>query len=674
MEFLKLKQALQSNFEILTQDIEHLFTTCVDGEELWETYLDAFPEGTNEIFRKRREYDCSCCRQFIKNIGGVVRLKGGKITTIWDFKVEEPNFQIVVDKMNKYVLEHPINGVYITHQSYVGTDRNRELLEDDTVRVWNHFYLDLPKKLVSTLNLSEGQLNNKYNSNRDVFYNSLDKISLDALDTVLELISSNTLYKGKEWESQLKNFRKYKLSFEKAEDKQLFSWEYSIEADTVLSRIKNHSIGKLLLDISEGIELERAVKSYENIVAGANYKRPNAIYTQKTMNALKEKIVANGYEDSLYRRYANIDDINISNILFANKDSAKVVGNVFDEMIENIGVEPKKFNGVQEIGIIDFIDKVLPKVTEVEALFENKHISNLVSLTAPKVKGSKSMFKWDNAFGWAYRGNITDSAMKERVKQAGGDVEGVLRFSIQWNDLNTWNKDDLDAHCVEPNQNSIYFSNMKNPKTTAELDTDVRHPTKGEPAVENITWQDKDKMLKGDYIMKVHNYANRGGIDGFCAEIEFDGNIYEFEYRKPIGNSKFIDVAVVHFDGVNFTLKPILDCTSAVREEWGVKTNQFIPVSLIMYSPNYWDQQIGHRHYMFMLKNCINDELPNAFYNEFFKQEFHEDRKALEALGNRIKIEDTNDQLSGIGFSETKRNSLIVKVKGKIERVIKILF
>ena len=86
MEFIKLKNLLQENFKSMTEDIEHLFEVDVDKEELWNLYLDSFPEGTNETYRERREYDCSCCRQFIKNIGNAVIIKDNQIKTICDFQ------------------------------------------------------------------------------------------------------------------------------------------------------------------------------------------------------------------------------------------------------------------------------------------------------------------------------------------------------------------------------------------------------------------------------------------------------------------------------------------------------------------------------------------------------------------------------------------------------------
>lgn len=681
MEFKKLKKGLQLNFEKMVKDCTNLFEVDLDKQELWDLYLASFPDGTNEIYRTRREYDCNCCKHFIKNIGNVVGLIDNKIVTIWDFETNSSTYQVVVNALSEYVKSKTINNSFISDFKKIGTDRTFSKVGNDIIEEHDHFYLELPSKFVKNSSKSVAEIKGEFNAIKNVFKRSLTEITEDSILMTLELIAQNSLYKGNEWEHGLNDFLKYKRAYESLSsdyEKDNYCWAMVGSVGSFVGKIRNHSIGTLLVNLSEDMDLELAVKKYEALVAPSNYKRPKAIFTKKMLEDARKTIDELGFLSALNRRHATINDININNILFTNKDVAVVpkTKDVFEEMSNDIPINSKKFNRVDEIGINDFINNVLPTTKSLEVLLENKHSSNMVSLITAEDEESNTMFKWDNNFSWAYSGNIADSEMKNRVKNAGGKVDGVLRFSIQWNDVDR-DLNDLDAHCVEPSGNRIYFSNKHNYNTGGKLDVDIVNPIDGTIAVENITWGNIEIMQSGKYMFLVNQFNNRGGRKGFRAEIEFNGEVYSFDYDKELRTDEYVQVAEVTLsNNGEFTIKELLPSNMSNREIWGLKTNQFVQVSTTMYSPNYWDNQsgIGNKHYLFMLKNCVNDENPNGFYNEFLKEDLMKHKKVFEALGGKMKTSNTDNQLSGLGFSSTKKGELIVRVKGSIDRLLKIKF
>ncbi len=567
MSFKMVKEKLQENFKVLTEGVDQLFEVEVDKDEMWELYLNSFPQGTNEIFRKRRSEDCSCCRRFVKNIGNVVVIKDNEIHTIWDFETGEEKYQPVFKVMNDYIKAKTITNVFITKDKLIGLDKNKELLDSGETLTWEHYHLILENKFVDNSASSLGNLQGSSRDLRNVFKRSLDEITEDSILTVLELISQKSLYRGEEHEHSLKEFLKYKKEYDKlsAEEKELYTWLNFKQAGIGIGKIRNHSIGTLLTNISEEMDLETAVKKYEVIVAPENYKRPKEIFTKKMLEDAQKTVIDLGYEKSLGRKHAQLDDITINNILFANRDvkekiSTNQLDDIFGSMVKEAKSAPKKFDKVEEIGIEDFVNNVLPNVSDVEVMLENKHSGNTVSLIAPQYKESKVITKWDNNFTWAYSGNLTDSSMKENVKNAGGKIDGVLRFSIQWNDGDEYNNDDFDAYCIEPNGNEIYYGNAKEEHhSSGMLDVDIRYPEPDEVAVENITWSDINKMYKGKYLFYVNNFSHRNGRSGFKAEIEFGGEIYSFEYNNSLRNKESVHVAEVYLDeNNNFTIKELL--------------------------------------------------------------------------------------------------------------------
>lgn len=702
-EVKDLNKLLKARFEEITNGENHLFEVDVDKEELWNLYLDSFPAGTNEMYRERREYDCNACKNFVRRVGNVVSIKNNKVSTIWDIVTEEDKFQVVVDELNKHVKSKKIKSVFTTKEKTAGVKVNHEMLASGEVKNWEHMHIELPSKFVNKTASSNEEINGGYKSSKDVFKRSLDEITEESLLTIIELIKQKSLYKGEEWLAVLTEFLKHKKAYSKItkeEEKNNYAWYNSVKNGGALTRIRNHSIGTLLVDVSNNEDLDVSVRKYEKIVAPSNYKRPKAIFTKKMLEDAKKTVEELGLLTALNRRYATLDDITVNNVLFSNKDAAsRVEGakDVFAQLASSVPENPKKFSKVEEVGIEDFIKNILPSATSLEAFVENKHVKNFVSLIAPENKDAKNMLKWDNNYSWAYAGNITDSEITERVREAGGSVDGVLRFSHSWNHSGLRNSSLMDLHVFMPksnqsvnikgdkeihdnygNKNRVGWNNRKHYISGGSQDVDFVNAAKeGYIPVENITFPYMNRLEEGVYTFKIHNWKYRNPTTGgFKAEIAFGGQVFEFEHSKPLGDKEWVTVAKIELKNGEFKVLEMMENSVSSKEVWGVQTNQFVPVSVALMSPNYWDEQqgIGNKHYIFMLKDCVNSESPNGFYNEFLKEELLVHKRVFEALGAQMAVKDVEDQLSGIGFSSTKRNELLLKVKGQTERVIKVKF
>ncbi len=668
-EFLKFKEAVGVQFALM--QAAGLCHTSAGKDELWDMYLESFPEGTNPIFRKRTEHDCSCCKQFIRASGDVVALMGDQVVSIWDINVGG-FYQVVADALSALVKSREITGQFYHYEKHIGTDKNFEDT-DSGMLTWNHFHHELPPAYVKR-KADIPTLVGGHRTAVETFKRALSEIDRGAIVVVLDLIAQNSLYRGEEYRDTVTKFAQCQIEYLGLPDdlkRNIYCWTKDVNG--AIAGIRNSAIGTLLVDLSEGKELDYAVTAFETKVAPSNYKRPTSLITKAMITKAEEKVVELGIADSLHRRYAHADDLNVTNVLFANRDAKKSMG-VFDELKSEVAVDARNFDKVDDIGIDDFIANVLPTASAIEIMFDNKHVNNLVSLIAPVDPGSPNILKWGNNFSWSYKGEVTDS-MKERVKKAGGNVEGILRFSIQWNDDGD-NNIDFDAHCIEPNRNLISYPTAGHPHpSSGVLDVDIITPGKA-IAVENITWSDLNRMQDGNYEFIVHNYASSTSKGGFTAEIEYDGVIHQFAYNKNLRGREKVKVALIDFNrttGVKFLTS--LASTSAVKEEWNINTQQFHNVSMVMNSPNHWDgEETGNKHWFFMLTDCKNAMPSRGFYNEFLKGELTEHRKVFEVLGSKMKTAESDNQLSGLGFSSTKRDSVICKVSGSFSRMLKINF
>jgi hypothetical protein len=669
-EFKRFKDAITVQFEKMQK--HDLFRVAIEKDAMWELYLSSFPAGTNPIYKERTEYDCQCCRSFIRAVGNVVAIIGGKLVSIWDVNVGE-EYQVVANNLALVMRSAKIADIFLHTERTAGT--NKSLQQTDAgVITWEHFFLQIPAANYSA-GVDIGTKLGIARSTHDVFHRALRELTPDAVTTVLDLIKQGSLYRGEEHKFAVESFEKMLNEFRNlnnAEDQDIYSW-YKLKATPgSVTGIRNTSIGTLIVDLSEGKELEHAVASFEAKVAPINYKRPTALVTKGMIEKAQKTIVELGLSSALERRYATIQDITINNILFADRDAKKsMAGDVFDTLKEASAENPKNFDKVEEIGIEAFIKNVLPNAESIELMMENRHSSNLVSLIAPTDPAAADLFKWPNKFSWSYTGELADS-IKERVKVAGGNVQGDLRCSLSW-----YNLDDLDLHMYEPGGNEIYFDNKKS-RYRGELDVDMNAGVgRTRNAVENISYAERGHMAEGVYKLFVHNFAQRETIDvGFEVEIEFDGVIHSMHYGKALKDRSNVAVADIQYSRKNgFQIIKSLPSSQASKILWGVPTQAFRKASVVMMSPNFWDDKaVGNKHYFFMLDGCLNDGKARGFFNEFLKSELDVHRKVLEMVGSKMRTEESDRQLSGLGFSSTQRNSVLCRVKGSFNRVVKVVF
>lgn len=665
MDFIKFKKDVEVAFNNMISD--NLFVVNVDRDLLWMAYLLSFDDPV-----ERQHHNCNACKSFIRHYGKVIAIDPVtyKVKTFWD-DVHSPGFEKAAQEMAKLVKQAAICNIFVQDvNEFHGCDHNVQMLPDGTTITWHHLYVTIPERFkfnkrncgFDTVDGYRGDVR----SRASVFERSIAELKLEAVETVIDLIEDNNLYRGAEFLKNLQEFRNTLIESKELnpEVRTNYCW---LNFKSPIAKIRNTAMGTLLINLSEGMDLERAVRAYETIMAPSNYKRPTALITKKQIEAAQKTVEELGLTDALPRRHARVEDISVNDVLFVNRDTkAKMKGGMFDALMSETTVNPKTFTKAEEISVDKFLKDILPGSTDVSILVENRHISNFVTLTAPENPDAGNLFKWNNNFAWVYNGSVADS-FKEKVKAAGGNVDGFMRVSLHW-----FNLDDLDLHVVEPSGNEIYFGNRRG-CSGGTLDVDMNASGgKTRDAVENIIWKDPSILKFGQYRVVVHNFHKRESIDvGFEIEIEINGELHKFYYENAVINHENVNVAYINVDKQGgISLIPIIkEGSTSVKstKEWNIDTMKFQKVSCIMFSPNHWEgNEVGNKHLFFMIDGCKNPDPVRGFFNEYLRSDLERNhRRVFEALASKAKTEYSDDQLSGLGFSLTQSNDVIVKVDNK---------
>lgn len=683
--FKPFAAALAKQWEKMSAN--EMYRTSVGGDALVDLYLASFPEGTNPIFRTRTEHDGSYDKAVIRRIGNVVTIKNGELTSVWDIQDLEFPYNIVAMHLSKAVKAAAVRSLFRIDERKLGHIETYEELEDGKILTWNHFHVAIADRHYSP---NPEQAVSEPNTTASVFKRGLETLKPEAFELALDLIDSKSVYRAEEFRKNIAEFAKVQAAYLKMGEQERNTYIWNNIAFPY-ARLRSTAIGTLLIDLSEGKKsIDEACHSYGHKMDG--YKRPTAVITKGLVDQAMKTIHELGLEPSLERRHARLSDVNVNDVLWvSNAAQAKMKGGIESLLAGEVARPKVNEAAAEDISIDDFMGQILPHATSLDVLFKNRHQKNLVSITAPVHGNVEPLFKWGNDFAWSYKGNIADSEMRAAVQARGGSVTGDFRFTHQWNH-NKRNASLMDLHVFMPghdkhgrgdhadfgNGQRVGWNMRKGPCGGRQ---DVDFTGAAEPGyvpVENITFPDRSIMPDGKYVCKIHNWAHRKPTEGgFRAEIEFDGQIFEYEYDKPLANKEWVTVATVTKRGNEFSIEHHLPCGSAAQDVWGLKTEGFVPVSTVMLSPNYWDTANagGNKHWFFLLDGAKNDEPTRGIYNEFLRNELSTLGKVFEVLGAKTKCPVVDEQLSGVGFSSTKTDSVVVRVGGqKFNKLFNIQF
>jgi hypothetical protein len=652
-EFHEFATAVHRRFTALSA--YELYTVDVDRDEAFAKYLSFFPEGTNPIYRVRTEHDCACCRNFIRNVGTVVALADGRVQSVWRVLANEP-YNTVAAAMDEWVLSKAPKSIFRTDMRSFGAESSLERQEDGVVKTWNHFHGKVADKHFSS---SPAADIGEFNACFEVLQRSLKELSIQSVVDVIELAETkDALYRGEEHLPALREFQRLQVECSALDSNQKrVAFALQNAAGFVgRMRFRNTAIGKLVQAFSDGDDLEASVKLFEKAVAPENYNRTTAIITPGMVKDAMKTIATLELEPALERRLACIQDISVNNVLWVD-NAARVLMKGGLESILSAATAKSGFTdpNAVDVDIETFMKEFLPRAREIDMHVSNAHLTNFVTLTAPVHADAGKLFKWDNGFAWSYDGNVTDS-IREKVKRAGGNVDAKLRFSLSW-----FNYDDLDIHVRTPEGRHIFFANKHD---VLDVDMNAGGARSREP-VENLAFAEP---RDGVYELWVNQYARRETTDvGFEIEVENAGVVKQLTYKKGVLQGDNIVVGrftVKNGQIVGADFGADIVAGSGPVEKWGIKTMEPVRVTTVMFSPNYWDgNAVGNKHWLFMLDGCRVDSPARGIYNEFLSSELLKHRKVFEVLGGKTKCPVVPDQLSGLGFSSTRGDTVMVTVK-----------
>lgn len=313
--YLAMLKRMQANFdERLTSNGKQgrLFTTkrtdAYRGSQrldLWAAYLGAFPAS------ERQHHNCTACRRFIERFGGLVTIDDDGLTVpVFWWPEEDPEMEEPFRQLFNLVSRSEVDGVFVHDSDHLYGDHGGD-------NRWIHLNTSLIKQ-PHLVHSSKAQTHRQRMAELRQDFEQVDRILKEYQPKTFALAASitgsNEVARAEKvdgvatWLSELASRTAGPSSPKRANR----IWAAVAAAPAGYAHARSSMIGTLLEDIHAGLDLDSIKRRFAEKMHPLQYRRPQAPPAAGAIVAAEKLVEKLGLERSFERRYARLDELELS--------------------------------------------------------------------------------------------------------------------------------------------------------------------------------------------------------------------------------------------------------------------------------------------------------------------------------------------------------------------------
>lgn len=282
---------------------QSLFTTSVDGVELWQTWLNALPDHL------RQEHNCHACRRFVERIGNlaIVGMNGELVSALFN-NSQKGLYGSANEAVYRVIKRAKITGVFLSSDKVLGMPQNRDRKR---ALVWHHMAVENHSIFHGGL-LTADQRMAELKEDHATLCRALVEFDNNVIGQALQIVQSEALARSEKFEGRLQWLKDLSDKVNHTNMSKIdvnAVWQAVATAPAGFCHVKSSMIGTLLEDLFAGKSFDTVKKAFNEKMHPLKYQRPTAPASAGNI-AQAEKIVEQlGLAPALKRRYARFEDI-----------------------------------------------------------------------------------------------------------------------------------------------------------------------------------------------------------------------------------------------------------------------------------------------------------------------------------------------------------------------------